>query len=66
MKTLLLKYWDRLRSSFWFVPAAMVCLGICAVVLGPLVTSGSTWPGSIPVVPPTRVLSEVTEIGGVG
>lgn len=26
MKTLLLKYWDRLRSSFWFVPAAMACL----------------------------------------
>lgn len=26
MKALLLKYWDRLRSSFWFVPAIMVCL----------------------------------------
>ena len=26
MKALLLKYWDRLRSSFWFVPAAMACL----------------------------------------
>lgn len=26
MKTLLLKYWDRLRSSFWLVPGAMACL----------------------------------------
>lgn len=26
MKALLLKYWDRLRSSFWFVPATMACL----------------------------------------
>lgn len=26
MKALLLKYWDSLRSSFWFVPAAMACL----------------------------------------
>lgn len=26
MNALLLKYWDRLRSSFWFVPAAMACL----------------------------------------
>lgn len=26
MKALLLNYWDRLRSSFWFVPAAMACL----------------------------------------
>lgn len=26
MKALLLKYWDRLQSSFWFVPAAMACL----------------------------------------
>jgi uncharacterized membrane protein len=26
MKTLLLKYWDRLRSSFWFVPVGMACL----------------------------------------
>ena len=25
MKALLLKIWDRLRSSFWFVPAAMAC-----------------------------------------
>jgi hypothetical protein len=25
MKTWLLQYWDRLRSSFWFVPAAMAC-----------------------------------------
>lgn len=26
MKALLLKVWDRLRSSFWFVPSAMACL----------------------------------------
>ena len=26
MKALFLKYWDRLRSSFWFVPASMACL----------------------------------------
>lgn len=28
MKTLLLKYWYSLRSSFWFVPAAMACLAV--------------------------------------
>jgi uncharacterized membrane protein len=28
LKTLLLKYWDRLRSSFWFVPAAMACVAV--------------------------------------
>ncbi len=28
MKALLLKYWERLRSSFWFVPAAMACLAV--------------------------------------
>ncbi len=28
MKTLLLKYWYRLRSSFWFVPATMACLAV--------------------------------------
>ena len=28
MKALLLKYWDRLRSSFWLVPAAMACLAV--------------------------------------
>ncbi len=32
MKTLLLKYWDRLRSSFWFVPAAMACLAAALAV----------------------------------
>lgn len=32
MKTLLLKYWDRLRSSFWFVPAAMACLAVALAV----------------------------------
>jgi len=37
LKALLLKYWDRLRSSFWFVPAVMACLAValavCAVEL---------------------------------
>jgi uncharacterized membrane protein len=28
MKTPLLKYFDLLRSSFWFVPAAMACLAV--------------------------------------
>ncbi|NDP40395.1 MAG: DUF2254 domain-containing protein, partial [Rhodoferax sp.] len=28
MKTLLLKYWDRLRSSLWFVPAVMAWLAV--------------------------------------
>lgn len=28
MKTLLLKYWDRLRSSLWFVPATIACLAV--------------------------------------
>ena len=28
METLLLKYWDRLRSSFWFVPAVMAVLAV--------------------------------------
>jgi uncharacterized membrane protein len=28
LKAQLLKYWDRLRSSFWFVPAAMACLAV--------------------------------------
>ncbi len=32
MKTLLLKYWDRLRSSFWFVPAVMACLAVALAV----------------------------------
>lgn len=32
MKTLLLKYWDRLRSSFWFVPAAMACVAAALAV----------------------------------
>ena len=26
MKALLLKHWDRIRSSFWFVPGAMACM----------------------------------------
>ncbi len=37
MKALLLTYWDRLRTSFWFMPAIMVCvaatLALAAVVL---------------------------------
>jgi uncharacterized membrane protein len=28
MKALILKYWDRLRSSLWFVPATMTCLAV--------------------------------------
>ena len=32
MKALLLKYWDRLRSSFWFVPAVMACLAVALAV----------------------------------
>ena len=28
MKTLLMTYWERLRSSFWFVPAAMACVAV--------------------------------------
>jgi len=28
LKALLLKHWDRVRSSFWFVPAAMACLAV--------------------------------------
>ena len=28
MKTMLLKYWDRIRSSFWFVPSAMALAAI--------------------------------------
>lgn len=42
MQTLLLKYWYRLRSSFWFVPATMACLAVamafCAVELDKAVT----------------------------
>ena len=42
MRALLLKYWDRLRSSFWFVPATMACLAavlaVCAVELDKAVT----------------------------
>jgi uncharacterized membrane protein len=32
MKTWLLKNWDRLRSSFWFLPAAMACLAVALAV----------------------------------
>lgn len=45
MKPLLLKVWDHLRSSFWFVPAAMACLAValalCAVALDKAV--GEDW-----------------------
>lgn len=44
MKALLLKYWERLRSSFWFLPAAMACLAIAlasaTVALDRAVTDG--------------------------
>ncbi|WP_090242620.1 DUF2254 domain-containing protein [Pseudomonas guineae] len=43
MKTLLQKYWYRLRSSLWFVPATMaflaVALALCAVGLDKTVTN---------------------------
>jgi len=32
LKTLLLKYWDRLGSSFWFVPAVMACLAVALAI----------------------------------
>jgi uncharacterized membrane protein len=32
MKTLLLKYWDRVRSSLWFVPATMTCLAVALAI----------------------------------
>lgn len=32
MKTPPLKYWDRLRSSFWFVPVTMACLAMAMAV----------------------------------
>jgi uncharacterized membrane protein len=32
MKTMLQKYWDRLRSSLWFVPATMTCLAIVLAI----------------------------------
>ncbi|MBC7499233.1 MAG: DUF2254 domain-containing protein [Herminiimonas sp.] len=42
MKTMLLKYWDQLRSGFWFVPTAMatlaVILAFSAVALDEAVT----------------------------
>lgn len=45
LKALLLKYWDRLRSSFWFVPATMACLAaalaLAAVALDKAV--GDDW-----------------------
>lgn len=44
MKALLLKYLDRLRSSFWVVPAAMACLAVVmalsAVAIDEAVTDG--------------------------
>lgn len=45
MKALLVKYWDCLRSSFWFVPAAMACLAValalCAIAIDKSV--GDDW-----------------------
>ncbi len=32
METLLLRYWDRLRSSLWFVPTIMTCLAVALAV----------------------------------
>jgi len=32
LKALLLKDWDRVRSSFWFVPAVMACLAMALAV----------------------------------
>jgi uncharacterized membrane protein len=32
LKTWLLKYWDRLRSSFWFVPATMACVAAALAI----------------------------------
>jgi uncharacterized membrane protein len=32
VKALLLKYWDRIRSSFWFVPATLACLAVVLAV----------------------------------
>jgi len=44
LKALLLKYWDRLRSSFWFVPALMACLAValavCAIELDKAIADG--------------------------
>jgi len=44
MKALLLKYWDRVRSGFWFVPAVMaslaVALAVCAIELDKTVAEG--------------------------
>jgi uncharacterized membrane protein len=43
VQTLLQKYWYRLRSSLWFVPATMTCLAVtlalCAVALDRTVTN---------------------------
>ena len=44
MKALLLKYWDRLRSSFWLVPAVMAfvaaALAVSAIELDKTVSAG--------------------------
>jgi len=41
LKALLLTYWYRLRSSFWFVPAAMACLAV-ALALSAVAIDKST------------------------
>ncbi|MGB8433041.1 MAG: DUF2254 family protein, partial [Burkholderiales bacterium] len=42
MKALLLKYWDHVRSSFWFIPALMtgaaIALAFATVALDDAVT----------------------------
>ncbi len=44
MKALLLKYWDRLRSSFWFVPTVMACLAVVlAAAAVKLDTAAEDW-----------------------
>jgi len=44
MKTRLLKYWDRLRTSFWFVPSAMalgaIGLAFAVVAIDDLIADG--------------------------
>ena len=45
MKAQLLKYWDSLRSSFWFVPTTMACLAVALAVAAVEIdkTIGDDW-----------------------
>ena len=45
MKAQLLKYWDSLRSSFWFVPTTMACLAVALAVAAVEIdkTVGDDW-----------------------